>query len=161
MGLESNLNRFFRGATAPGSGVLSTGGQTLAQILQSQGKTDPRLFNMQSAGISRDTQALQQALQGSLARSGMQGSGVGLAMGTSIGQAGANQQAGLRANEAQLQEARKRSDLDLLMQMILGPAQQQYGMQKGFQMQDRSIEQQREAARWQAIASLIGGVVPG
>lgn len=159
--IAGNLQQFLQGATKPQNSLLAQGGQTLAQILGSQGATDPRLFNMQSAGISRNTQGLQQALQGSLARSGMQGSGVGLGMQTALGQAGASQQAGLRAQEAQIQEARKRGDLQLLMDMILGPAQQKIAMDRGFSLQQQMMGQQNKGATIGALGALGGGIFGG
>jgi hypothetical protein len=130
---------------------------TANQIAGARGATDPRLFNMQSAGISRDTQGLQQALQASLARSGIQGSGVGLMASTALGQAGANQQAGLRANEAQMQEQRKRQDLEMLMNIIFG---QSLGLATHLDQRDiqnAQIQQQRSAAMMSAVGSALGG----
>ena len=94
---------------------------TLLDILGAQGQTDPRLFNQQLASSSLNTQAQQGDLQAQLARMGLSGSGVGQAVGASIGQAGANQRADLQAREAQLQELRKREDLNLLLNLILNP----------------------------------------
>jgi len=145
---------------APGSPSAS-GMNTLRQIMGSQGATDPRLFNMQSAGISRDTQSLQQALQSSLARSGMQNSGVGVMAGASLGQAGADRQMSLRASEAQLQEQRKRDDLQLLMQLILGPSLQKYGVDQGVALQTAATAQQQKAAMIGGAATLAGGIFGG
>ena len=155
--LTDQLTGFYKGASNPNSGPLATGMGTLQQILSSQGATDPRLFNQQSAGISRDTQSLQQALQGSLARSGMMGSGVGLMANAAIGQAGANQQAGLRANEAQLQEQRKRQDLQLLMQLILGPSFQMAQHLDYRDMQNDQAQAQKSGAWIGGVGSLLGG----
>ena len=100
---------------------LPVGFDTLLQILQGQGKTDPALFNKQLAGIAQGTQANQTNQQGNLSRLGLSGSGVGQALNAAIGQSGVEQASTATAQENALQEQRKRQDLQLLYQLLLQP----------------------------------------
>lgn len=129
---------------------------TLFDILKSQGKTDPRLMNQNIAAIDRGTSQQQGALQGFLANAGLQGSGVGQALGASIGQAGQQRQSNLRANEAQLQEQRKREDLNLLMQMLINPQMDWAALGTGQYNADRARGDQNSANKAAAIAGLMG-----
>ena len=105
--------------------ALDTGLGTLQQILGMQGATDPALLNKQLAGISQGTQGNQDALQGQLARLGLQNSGVGQALGGAIGQSGVAQRSQAVAQDNALAEERKRSDLvNLLLPLLIQPGQQ-------------------------------------
>jgi hypothetical protein len=105
--------------------AVGTGLGTLQGVLDAQGQTDPALLNRQLADISSTTQGQQTALQGQLARLGIQNSGVGQALGAAIGQGGAETRAQTIAQETALAEERKRSDLiNLLLPLLIQPAQQ-------------------------------------
>ena len=95
---------------------------TLNQILASQGATDPNLLNRQLSDIGLGTQAQQTTHQGNLSRLGLSGSGVGQAISASIGQAGAEQRGQAIAQETAQTEARRRQDLQLLSQLLIGPS---------------------------------------
>jgi len=97
------------------------GMETLLQILQSQGATDPTMMNQILSGISRDTATQQRFSQGQFAGAGAQNSGLASAISGALGQAGIDQQAQVRAQEIQRAEQRKRDDLGLLMELVLGP----------------------------------------
>ena len=103
----------------------------LGNILASQGKTDPALLNQQLASISQGTQGNQDALQGQLARLGLQNSGVGQAIGGAIGQSGVQQRSSAIAQENALAEERKRSDIGLFNQTITDQIMKAFGITKG------------------------------
>lgn len=144
----------------PFAGISSNlGGATLAQILESQGATDPRLMNQQIAGIQRGTQSQQAGVQGELARRGLGASGLGQALSASVGQAGEGRIADRRAQEAQTIEQRKRDDLGLLMQMILQPATDASAMALGQYNASASRDQQKKAAKASVIGDLLKAFV--
>jgi hypothetical protein len=124
---------FYNWISGLGGDVGQTGFATLKSILESQGKTDPLLFNQQLTDIMRGGAGVQQATTGALASRGLQNSGVGLALSQAQGGATENRVASARAQEAQLQEQRKRADLELLMKLFLGPMQNALSIQAGVQ----------------------------
>jgi len=94
---------------------------TLLALLASQGHTDPAAMNMQLTDISRGAEAGQNNLDEYLASMGLSGSGVGLATRSAIGASGTAERSRAIAEENRLAEERKRQDLALITQMILGP----------------------------------------
>ena len=139
-GLEGQSSKGYAGniGAAGLSGIYGFGPQAqqagftnLLQILQGQGATDPALMNRTLAGISQGTQGQQADLRGRLAALGLSGSGIGQALGAAVGQAGANKRADILAQEAQIQEARKREDLNLLLNLILNPGLGAMGLNLG------------------------------
>jgi len=108
-------------AGSPADQSKAQGMDTLLQILQSQGATDPMLMNQILSGISRDTAQQQRFTAGQFAQGGAQNSGVGQAIAAAQGMAGVDQTAQVRAQEAQRQEQRMREDLGLLMDLVYGP----------------------------------------
>ena len=118
-----------------GQQALPLGFSNLLGILASQGQTDPRLMNQELSGIDRSTQANQMNLMETLAQSGLQGSNLGIGLGAAIGQGGAQLKAQRMAQESQMQEARKRQDLDLLLRLIIDPSMQGFGIQRNYQAQ--------------------------
>lgn len=100
----------------------------LFDIINSQGKTSPTAMNRDIAGISRNAQTGQQDFEGMMQAMGLGGSGVGMAISQAIGQGGREQIAGRQAQETQMAEERKRSDLQLFLNMITNPALSAAGM---------------------------------
>jgi hypothetical protein len=151
-----------------GGPSAALGYSTLAQLLGQQGRIDPRAGNEVVAGIQRGTQTGQQNTQGELARRGLGGSGVGQALAAAQGQAGQNQIASFRADEAQQAEARKRQDLQLLMQMVIDPAFDHQELRTNWELGQQQIKQQNRASRRatyaayaEALASMVGGMAGG
>lgn len=131
---------------------------TLMEILGQQGQTDPRAMNRLLTGIQRGTQTTQSGLQQSLAQAGpgMQQSGVGQALNAAIGQAGEGRKAGVIANEAQLAEDRKRSDLMMWLQMVVDPSLTSYGIREGVAAQRYQGDMMKQGAQWNALSNLAG-----
>jgi hypothetical protein len=127
---------------------------TLQQILASQGRTDPALFNRELAQIARGNQQLQRGTAGSLAASGLGGSIGGKALLAAIGQSGQEQLGQRRAKEINLAEARKRQDLGLLMEMLINPGLTSAGIRLGVPSGGGS----GSAAKVGALGGLLGGI---
>lgn len=142
-GQGGGLNRAFRRFGGP---VANQGYGTLLDILQRQGATDPRLLNQQRAQLDLMNQQQMRATQGNLAGAGLTGTGAGQALLAAQGQAGVAGQANLTAQEAALQEQRKREDLQL-MQLLFGP-----------KFARRGLRNQLDIAKMQAGANQPGGL---
>jgi hypothetical protein len=85
-----------------------------------------------------------------------------MALGGAIGSSGANQAAMIRANEAQLQEQRKRQDLELLRSLVVGPATDAAAIYSGQynQAQQRGQTQDAsKAAQQQQYLQMLMGLV--
>jgi hypothetical protein len=123
----------------PKAQARRVGFQSLLDILLSQGATDPRLLNRQIQGLQRGTEADVNSLQESNAASGYD-SGVGSAIVEARRAAGTEQIGQARADEARLQEERKRSDLQLLLDLVINPRAQRRG-------QNLALEAAKYAAR--------------
>ena len=152
---------FLGGALTRGAQqILPQGMANLANIMASQGRTDPRLFNQMRTNIEQRTQAAQQQGQGRLAQMGLGGSKLGQMFIEARGLGGRQQLAGLDAQEAQLQEQRQRQDMNLLNMLM---AAIQGNTQMGVN-QFNTIEQQRDQNRLlgqqsglSALGALLGG----
>jgi hypothetical protein len=142
-----------------GSAAGQLGMTSLIDMLRNQGRTDPRAMNMQLADISRGTQTQQDAVRGELAGRGLQNSGLGMALGAAVGQAGEQRRASTLANEAQNAEQRRRQDLDLLYRLVIGPQIDYAGIGAGIGAQNRAAQQQGEAAKVGAYSNLLGGLI--
>jgi hypothetical protein len=130
------------------------GYSTLAQIMASQGKTDPTWMNLQQQAIQRQGAGTQTAMDSMLNKSGWQNSGVGAALKQAqMGDTG-NKQSQLLANEAQTAEQRKRSDLELLYKMFVDPSLQGASISTGQYAANKQSEQNRSAQQQQALLSL-------
>ena len=128
----------------------------LMDVLLSKGRTSPDLLNREVTGIQRGTQAQQGALQGGLAQRGMSRSGVGQALGSAIGMAGQERVADRMAQETAMAEERKRQDLDLFLRLFVNPSLDTTALATGQYNANRQYDTQKDAARWAAIAQIIG-----
>lgn len=104
----------------------------ITDILNRQGATDPRLFNRQLADQDIQNQMLQRQALGGMAAGGMnpfgaqgQLSGSGGSILAALMQGGAQTRANTFAQEAALQEQRKREDI---INLLFGPKFQRRGL---------------------------------
>ena len=136
----------------------------LLQLLASQGRTDPRVMNAQRSQIQQSTQGAQMQQQGMAARQGFQNGGVNAALQAGLANAGNARQSDLMARDAQLSEERRRQDLDLFRQLVIGPsidynalAMGQYGADKQANSQEKGGKYAAAGSLISALASLFGG----
>jgi len=156
----SNLGRLgaadWQGYPFPrGNQALSAGFRNLLDIIKSQGRTDPRLFNEQLLSIRRGTEAAQGQTGESMAATGMDQSGVGQAIQAAIGQGGENRVAAATAQEQAAAEQRKRQDLMLLLQLIIGPQLQKRSQDLGVSQ----LESAQSAAQAQQQAAMFASML--
>jgi hypothetical protein len=137
---------------------FAPGAKTLYDILGNPGQTDSRLFNMGLASNARNTQLRQDEARGTYARSGLQNSGLAMAMNQAIGSAGQNREAKMQAEEARRKEDLKRQDLQLLYQFILEPSMQRYAADRGVSLAQSQSKDTKNAAYAGSAAALIGGL---
>ena len=133
----------------------------LIQNLLNQGRTDPAALNRQLGDISRTTQSRQDQQQGSLARSNLQGSGVGQAINAAIGMGGDQRRADLLAQDARLAEDRKRQDIDQFASTILGPAMGNFGAERGATLANQQRKTDALLAGLGGLGTLLGGLPVG
>lgn len=138
-----------------GNMALGSGFRNLLDIIRSQGRTDPRLFNEQLMSIRRGTEASQGQAAESMAASGMDQSGVGQAIQAAIGQGGENRVASATANEQALSEDRKRKDLMLLLHLIIGPQLQKRGQDLGVSQLESATSAAQAQQQAEMFASLF------
>ena len=136
----------------------------LLQLLASQGRTDPRVMNSQMAQVQQNTQGAQMQQQGMAARQGFQNSGVNAALQASLANAGNARQADIRSRDAQLSEERRRQDLELFRNLVVGPsidynalAMGQYGADKQNAANEKGGKYAAAGSFIGALASLFGG----
>lgn len=108
---------------------------SLNELIGRKGATDPGLMNQQLGAINRGTQAQQGQIAGQMANRGLSGSGLGMALQAAVGQGGLDRRAGLMNQEAQQQEQRRRQDLALFYEMVMGPQLDSLGMRKNYEAQ--------------------------
>lgn len=130
----------------------------LMQLLAGQGRTDPRATNMQRAQIQQSTQGAQMQQQGMAARQGFGNSGVNAALQAGLANAGNARQSDLTARDSQLSEERRRQDLELFRNLIVGPSIDYNALALGQYAQQSQQKQQGKAAKYGAYASLLGSL---
>lgn len=158
---SKNLNYLPQYLKAPDIG--NVGMASLLNILMGAGATSPALMNRTISGIAQGTQSRQEDLMGELARRGMMGSGVGLAAGQAIAQGGQNTIADVMANEAQMQEARRRQDLELMMNLFLQPRYNYWGTNLSGKMAQDQLKWNKTMGIISGLGNLFGGLgaMPG
>ena len=146
--------------TQVGTGRLAErqGLANLLQMLQQQGRVDPRLLAQAQAQNARATQQQMDAARAGAARGGMQNGGLAAALQASIAGAGANRQANLNYQDIADSYGRNQQNLGLMNQLVQQPALGYSNLQQG-QMEFRQGETNRKkAAQIAAWSSIIGGV---
>lgn len=141
--------------------IAESGYGNLADILASGGATDPKLLNSQITGIRRSTADRTNASMSKFAGRGLGNSGLNLATAAAIGQGGAGQEADLRANEARLQEERKRLDLQSFLQLFVNPSISYSDIAAQLGIANAGYATQKDAANAELAGKVIGGFAGG
>lgn len=140
----------------PFQGVMGQEAErNLFGILRSKGKTDPLLMNQMLGEISRGGQAQLQGIDQNLATRGWENSGVGAALRQASTGATMQRRSELVANQAQLEEQRKRTDLELLLKMFIQPNLDYAGIQASKYGIDQQTKAQKDAATMGMIGDLM------
>ena len=113
--------------------VIAQGLQSLSGLLSQEGRIAPQFFERQMRGVERGTEAALGAQQQRSAQQGFRGPGQD-AIAQAIRAAGAQQQGGIRAQEAMLADERQRQNLGLVAQLGINPLTQILGAEFGAQM---------------------------
>lgn len=125
----------------------------IEQLLASEGRTDPRRFNRMRVGALREGESLAQLARERLAESNMQNFLPGVINEIQT-QAQGSRLAEIDANEAALAEARRRDDLLLALQTVIGPELDLVALLTGQANFDRARRDDRRAATAQALLKL-------
>ena len=145
--------------TQVGTGYLAEkqGLANLLQMLQSQGRLDPRIMASMQAANARSTQQQQDAVRGRASSTGMAGSGLMAALQASIGASGANRAANITYQDAADAYGRNQQNMGLMNQIVQQPALGYANLQQGGKQFDVDQRNKQIAARWAGFSSLIGG----
>src|SRR5262245_9083458 len=94
----------------------------LAQLLQGQGRVDPRLLASAQTANARSTQMQQDAARSRAAQSGFGNSGLAAALQAAIGSAGANRAANLNYQDIADSYGRNQQNLGLFNDLYIQPS---------------------------------------
>lgn len=129
--------------------------QNLFQMLQTQGRVDPRLLASAQAANSRSTNQQQQQARGGFAASGLGNSGLSAAIQAAIASAGANRSANLNYQDLSDSYARNQQNLGLMGQLVTQPQQGYAGISADLYNNFLNAEQRGKAARVSALGQGI------
>ncbi len=140
--------------------LANQGFRNLADMLSSDGRTAPGLFNRQRTDVLRSGEAASRSLEGSLARGNLQNFAPGI-LGQVLEQTQGGQLARIGERESALAEQRKRSDLGLLAQLIINPSLDLRAQDLGVDLSRRGRNDQQRAALLGALGTIVGGIYGG
>ena len=133
--------------------ATKVGLSNLLQMLQTQGRVDPRLLAQAQAMNARRTQTGMDAARGAAARGGFGGGSLYDALQASIGQAGRNTAANLDYQDLADSYKRNQENLGLLNQLVINP---QLGY-ASLGIDATKTANQLKAAKIGFWSSLVGG----
>jgi hypothetical protein len=136
--------------------LKQAGFQSLFDMLQNNGRTDPAQMNLLFNNIDYGVQANQQGTTGQLAGAGLEGSGLGQALLGAEGQAGVQTKANAQAEDNQRAYERQLQNLALLYQMIIGPGVARRGQDRA--LQAALASRQRNGFDFGGLLSGIGSI---
>lgn len=146
--------------TQVGTGYLAEkqGLANLLQLLQQQGRVDPRLMAALQAQNSRSTQQQQDSVRTRGGATGMANSGLLQALQASIGAAGANRAANIQYQDIADSYGRNQQNIGLMNQLVQQPSLGYASLQQGNKQFDIAEKNKEQAARWAAMGSIFGSV---
>lgn len=146
-GLQNDLAK----ATSPtlrqfdklGGNATKLGFEDLISLLKQGGKIDPLQMNFQLADIGRRTTSAKDMQRDRFSRTGFGASGLNDAIMAAIGQGGDESAARLRADDAANSDARRRQNLQLLHDLVIGPATSLVGAGAGVNVANANLSNQQ------------------
>lgn len=130
--------------------------QNLYQMLQTQGRIDPRLLASMQAANARSTQAQQTSARGNASRSGMSGSGLAAAIQAAIGSAGASRSTNLAYQDTADAYGRNQQNIGLMNQVVQQPGLGYASLAQNQLQFDKEQRNKMKAAQYAAIGSAFG-----
>lgn len=138
-------------------GALPTGLQSILDILNRGGRTDPAMLNRQRVANFRNTEGALQGLAGRSARNNLTGSGVHAAIQAAQEGAGLDRDAAILARDSDRAAGREFDAAKLLLSMIAAESRNQAFL--GDSAANRKVA--KDAAFDQFLANLLGGGTVG
>lgn len=160
VGAGNFAGNLFGQLNAQGGQALHTGLGNLNQILSSQGQTDPRLMNQLIGSAQRRGQVRGDQLGQAFAGRNL-GGGLLDALQLANQQGTSAEIGGIEAREAQLAEQRRRSDLELLLRLIIDPGLTGFGIERGVESQRAQAQAGVTGGTIGAFGDIIGALLSG
>ena len=160
VGASNFAGQLFSNLSGQGGTALNTGLGTLNQILSRQGRTDPRQFNQQIASSQRRGQVRGDQLTQAFAGRNL-GGGLLDALQLNNQQGTSAEIGGIESAEAQRSEGRRRTDLDLLLRLIIDPSLTAFGVERGVATQRANAQSQQQGGYIAALAEIFGSAIGG
>jgi len=139
-----------------GQQIEKQGLNNLLQMLQTQGRIDPRLMANLQAQNARSTQQRQDSFMGRNARSGFGNSGLAAALHAGIGQAGANNASNIGYQDIADSYGRNQQNIGLMGQIVQQPNLGFANLQSGNYWNGQQLNQQKQASNMALFGSLLG-----
>jgi len=151
--------------TGPSQTQVGTGRQAesqglvnLLQMLQTQGRVDPRLLASLQAANARGTQQQQDAIRSRSAAGGMARGGLAQALMASVGAAGADRASNLTYQDIADSYRRNQENVGLMNQVVQQPALGYSTLQEGQNQFRISEGNKSRAANAAMVAGIVGGI---
>ena len=141
-----------------GNPAEKQGLQNLLQMLQQQGRVDPRLLARAQALNARSTQQQQDAARGDAASRGFGGGGLNQALQASIGSAGSTRAANLNYQDIADSYGRNQENLGLLKSLVTDPQLGYASLSADLYKTKSEVDAQTKAARLGVIGSVFQGI---
>ena len=132
--------------------------QNLLQMLQSQGRVDPRLLASAQVQNARSTQQQQDAARADAARRGLGGGGLSQAIMAALGSAGATRSANLNYQDIADSYGRNQQNIGLLSSLVTQPQLGYASLSADLYKNWLDAEQRGKAAR---VSALGAGIAAG
>ena len=130
----------------------------LLNMLQQQGRLDPRLLAQAQAQNARSTQQQMDMARAGAARGGMQRGGLQAALQAAIAGAGTNRQNNLNLQDIADSYGRNQQNLGLMNQLVQQPALGYANLQQGNAEWHQAETDRKKAAQMAAWSSMVGSV---
>lgn len=141
-----------------GNPAQKTGLTNLNQMLQGLGRVDPRILASAQVLNARSTGSQVRSATGAASRAGFGNSGLGLALNSAIGAAGATRAANLNYQDIADSYKRNQENLGLLSQLVTQPQLGYASISSDLYKTKSDSDTQTKAARLGVIGSVFQGI---